>query len=326
MNLNYARKLRLKIQKTNIGAQKIDGSALKTFGIVIADFQVEDKVSRPRFFQKIFLVANTKFELILEMPFFKISNADVSFGEETLTWKTYTINKALPTTEQVQIVDLKEFVIAALDVDNKTFIVHMAIREREEMPVHFERQAQIRALLFDEAPTKIPTEYSDNGNVFSAENATELPENTGMNKHAIKLEEGKQPPFDPIYSLRPVELKTLKTYIETNLANGFIRPSKSPAGAPIFFNRKPDRSLRLCVDYRGLNNITIKNQYPLLLIGKSLDWLGRARRFTQLDLTNTYYWMRICESDEWKTAFRTRYKHFKYQVMLFGLSNTPATF
>ena len=123
-----------------------------------------------------------------------------------------------------------------------------------------------------------------------------------------------------------MELETLKTYIKTNLANGFIRPFKSPAGAPILFNKKPDRSFRLCVDYRGLNNITIKNRYPLPLIGESLDRLGRARRFTQLDLTNAYHWMRICEGDEWKTAFRTRYGHFEYQVMPFGLSNAPATF
>ena len=99
MNPNYAQKLGLKIRKTNIRAQKIDGSALKTFGIVIADFQVEDKASRPRFFQETFLVANTKFEVILGMPFLKISNADVLFGQGTLTWRTYTTNEALPTTE-----------------------------------------------------------------------------------------------------------------------------------------------------------------------------------------------------------------------------------
>ena len=169
-------------------------------------------------------------------------------------------------------------------------------------------------------------EYSDYSNVFSTKNAAELPENIGINEYTIKLEEGKQPPFGSIYSLGPVELETLKTYIKINLANGFISPSKSPAGALILFNRKPDGSLRLCVDYRGLNNITIKNRYPLPLIGESLDRLGRARRFTQLDLTNAYYRMRICEGDEWKIAFQTRYGHFKYQVMPFGLSNAPATF
>ena len=88
MNPNFARKLDLKVWKTNVGAQKIDGSALETFGMVIANFQMEDKANRPRFFQETVLVANTQFEVILEMLFLKISNADVSFDEETLTWKT----------------------------------------------------------------------------------------------------------------------------------------------------------------------------------------------------------------------------------------------
>ncbi len=107
-----------------------------------------------------------------------------------------------------------------------------------------------------------------------------------------------QPPYGPIYSLGPVELETLKAYIKNNLASGFIWFSKSPAGAPILFDNKPDGSLRLCVDYRGLNNLTIKNRYPLSLVGESLDRLGRAQRFTQLDLTNAYHQMRIREGDE----------------------------
>ena len=158
--------------------------------------------------------------------------------------------------------------------------------------------AQVGALLFDKASTEVLEEYSNYSNIFSAENTTELPDNTGMHEHAIELEEDKQPPFGPIYSLGPVELETLKTYMETNLANRFIWHSKFPVRALILFDRKLDESLRLCVDYWGLNNITIKNQYPLPLIGKSLDRLGWAGRFTQLDLTNAYHQMRICEGDE----------------------------
>ncbi len=86
----------------------------------------------------------------------------------------------------------------------------------------------------------------------------ELLENTGMNEYAIVLMEGKQPPYGPIYALNPVELETLKAYIETHLKTGFIRLSKSPADAHIFFDKKPDNSLRLCVNYHGLNNLTIK--------------------------------------------------------------------
>ena len=181
-------------------------------------------------------------------------------------------------------------------------------------------------MIAEEASTKVLAEYSDFADVFSPDLASELPEHTRINDHAIELVDGQQPPYGPIYSLGPVELETLKAYIETNLANGFIRPSKSLAGAPILFDRKSDGSLQLCINYRGLNNLTLKNRYPLPLIGESLDRLGRAKRFTQLDLTSTYYQMRIHKQDEWKTAFRTRYGYFEYQVMLFGLTNAPASF
>ena len=171
--------------------------------------------------------------------------------------------------------------------------MHVVIREQEEMPMYSKRQtqikAQVEALLFNEAPTKVLAEYSNYSDIFSAEYAAELLENTRMNEYAIKLKKGKQPPFGPIYSLELVELETLKTYIETNLANGFIQPFKSSAGTSILFDRKPDRNLCLCVDYRDFNNLTIKNQYLLLLIGESLDQLGQAKQFTQLNLTNAYH-------------------------------------
>lgn len=96
-----------------------------------------------------------------------------------------------------------------------------------------------------------------------------LSERTDINKHAIKLEDGKQAPFEPIYSLGRVEFKMLKTYIKTKLPNGFIRLSKSLARSPILFAWKTNSSLRLCVDYQGLDNLTIKNRYLLLLIGES---------------------------------------------------------
>ena len=155
MSPAYAERLGLKTRKTNVGAQKIDGSALETFEMVIADFQVKDKGGKPRFFHKTFLVADTKFEVVLGMPFLKISNVDVVFGKRTLTWKSYTTNKALPTTEQVQLVDPKEFIIAALDADSETFVVHVAIRKREEMAIDPDKKAQIEAQSGDESGVQI---------------------------------------------------------------------------------------------------------------------------------------------------------------------------
>ena len=111
----------------------------------------------------------------------------------------------------------------------------------------------------DKAPVEIPPKYSNYVDVFLFDLAIELLKNIGMNKHAIELIESKQSPYGPIYSFRSVELETLKTYIKTHLKTGFIQPSKSQADVTIFFDWKPDGSLRLCIDYQGLNNLTIKN-------------------------------------------------------------------
>ena len=296
--------------------------------MVVVAFSVTDQVDKVRFFEKIFLVANVSRNVILEMPFLTLSGADVDFPNREFWWRSYTIEEALLTTKQVELVGKKEFAAAALNPGHETFVVYVASIESlsQEDDVHPSCRAQIAALVANEDLTSIPTEYSNFADVFSLELASKLPEYTEINDHAIELIDDWQPLYGPIYSLGPVELETLKTYIETNLKNGFIRLSKSPAGAPIFFDKKPDGSLRLCIDYWGLNNLTIKNQYPLPLVGESLDRLGRARRFTQLDLTNAYHRMRIRKGDEWKTAFRTRYGHFEYQVMPFGLTNAPATF
>ncbi|SOV06442.1 uncharacterized protein UDID_17465 [Ustilago sp. UG-2017a] len=182
------------------------------------------------------------------------------------------------------------------------------------------------ALAYDAGlPDIIPQEYHQYLDVFSRVKADKLPPHRTYD-HQIPLEEGKSPPFGPIYSLSEHELKTLREYLEENLAKGFISPSDSPAASPILFVKKKDGSLRLCVDYRGLNRITIRNRYPLPLIDELLDRLREARFFARIDLRGAYNLLRIAKGDKWKTAFRTRYGLFQYNVMPFGLTNTPASF
>ena len=192
----------------------------------------------------------------------------------------------------------KEFAKAALDENSETFIVHGASFSSTLLNVHLSQRPQISGMIAKKAPTKVLDEYADFADVFSPDLAAELLEHTGINDYTIKLVNDQQPSYRPIYSLGPIELETLKAYIETNLVNDFIRLSTSLTGAPILFDRKSDGLLRLCVDYQSLNNLTIKNQYPLPLIRELLDRLGRARRFTQLDFTSAYHRMRICEGDE----------------------------
>ena len=118
----------------------------------------------------------------------------------------------------------------------------------------------------------------------------------------------------------------MKDYIDSSLRAGIIRHSSSPAGAGFFFVDKRDKSLRPCIDYRGLNDVTIKNRYPLPLISSAFELLQGASVFTKLDLRNAYHLVRIREGDEWKTAFNTPTGHYEYLVMPFGLTNAPAVF
>ena len=250
--------------------------------MIVAAFLVKDKTNRVRFFEETFLVANVSPEVVFGMLFLTLSGVDVDFLGRKLRWRTYSTEEALPTTKHVELVGKKEFATATFDPEHETYVVHVGLVGSDALPsslldVHPSCGPQVSGLIAEEAPTKVFAKYSDFADVFSPDLASELPKYTGINDHTIELVDGQQSPYGPIYSLEPVELETLKAYIETNLANRFIRPSKSPAGAPILFDRKSDGSLRLCVDYRALSNLTIKNQYLLPLIGELLDRLGRAR-------------------------------------------------
>ena len=126
-----------------------------------------------------------------------------------------------------------------------------------------------------------------------------------------------------IYNLSLPERAAMETYIRDSLAAGIICPSSSPVGAEFFFVSKKDGGLRPCIDYRGLNNITVKNKYLLPLINSLFEPLQEATIFTKLNLQNAYHLVRLREYDEWKTAFNTTVGHFEYLVMPFGLANAP---
>ena len=144
--------------------------------------------------------------------------------------------------------------------------------------------------------------------------------------HKIELEPGAKPPAMGPYRMAPPELEELRRQLKELLDARFIQPSKAPYGAPVLFQKKHDGSLRMCIDYRALNKVTIKNKYPIPLIADLFDQLGRARYFTKLDLRSGYYQVRIVEGDEPKTICVTRYGSYEFLVMPFGLTNAPATF
>ena len=142
----------------------------------------------------------------------------------------------------------------------------------------------------------------------------------------IDIMSGSTPISIPPYRMAPIELKELKTQLQDLLDKGFIHPSFSPWGAPVVFVKKKDGTMRLCIDYRQLNKITIKNKYPLPRIDDLFDQLRDVGVFSKIDLRSGYYQLKIRETDIPKTAFRTRYGHYEFLVMPFGLTNAPAAF
>jgi len=143
--------------------------------------------------------------------------------------------------------------------------------------------------------------------------------------HAINLKEGAEPTWGAIYPMS-AQSNELDRYCKKMMAEGKIADSECPYGAPILFVLKPDGSLRLCVDYRNLNKLTIVNKYPLPLMDELLDRVAGAQVFTKLDLKDGYHLIQMRKGDEHKTAFGTRYGEYEYKVMPLGLVNAPATF
>jgi len=172
---------------------------------------------------------------------------------------------------------------------------------------------------------RLADRYHDHLELFPPSTAEKLAPRRTFDP-AIDLKPDTQPSWGPIYPLSQKHLEALRKYLDNMLKEGKISPSKSPAGAPILFIPNPDGRLPLVVDYCGLNKVTIHNKYPIPLMTELRDQVRDAQIFTKLDLKDAFHLIRVRKGDQWKTAFRTRYEHYQYRVMPFGLVNVPATF
>ena len=178
---------------------------------------------------------------------------------------------------------------------------------------------------------ELPSHYAQFIEVFDPHEASKLPPHRPGIDQEIALEKGendkdREVPWGPLYNMSRDELLVLRKELTSLLDKDFIQASKSPAGAPVLFAKKPGGGLRFCIDYRGLNAITKKDRYPLPLIRETLATLSRAKWLTKLDVSAAFHRIRIAKGDEWKTAFRTRYGLYEWKVCPFGLTNSPATF
>jgi len=177
----------------------------------------------------------------------------------------------------------------------------------------------------EEILAKLPPEYHEFLKVAMPQEAEALAPHRSFD-HKIELVPGSKLPYSRNRHLSPLELRVLKRWIDDNLAKGWIRPSRSNVASPMLLAKKPGGGVRICVDYRGLNNITIKNRYPLPLIRETLDAIAGARIFTKLDVIAAFNRVRVAEGHEWLTAFITRFGLYESLVTPFGLCGAPATF
>ena len=314
-------------------AVAIGNHPIKNYGVYFVQFEVQDENGVSRFFNDSFLGTDLEWGMTLGLPWMQLSEAKVDWETGKIGPWPLTIGSILSTTNRIEEIEPEELASAAIDEKEEVFVMFVRVLHDEEKnmdSVHIERRAQIGSALAEikdkpDIKATLPEVLKEFADLADEDKAYELPDH-GPDDHAIDLEPGKKPPYGPIYSLSEDELKVLRAYLDKHLKNGFIRPFTSSAGAPILFVKKKNGTLRLCVDYRGLNLLTIKNRYPLPLIGESLNRLSKARVYTSLDMVAAYNRLRIKKGDEWKTAFRTRYGHFEYTVLPFGLTNASATF
>ena len=258
--------------------------------------------------------------LILGKPWLTFHNPAICWRTNTIRLRRHngTTAELHPTgaaplhTIHARLVTAKQFAHLARQHETYTAMV-TATPEPTAAPDPKPLHPRAQALLHS---------FSD---VFPSQLPSGLPPARAVD-HRIELEPGFPPPSRPTYRLSPKEQDVLKTQLEELVDQEFIQPSKSPYGAPVLFVKKKDGELRMCIDYRALNKGTIKNKYPLPRIDELLDRLHGATVFSKIDLRSGYHQIRIDDADIPKTAFRTRYGHFEFRVLPFGLTNAPATF
>jgi len=282
----------------------IPGSGLNYTTTV--DMYIGDHMNKMRF--EVADMPAGKVNGYLPMSWLKDHNPDINWEKGSLKWRSeYCKAPCLRKERRLEFITEEELV--AEDLDN-IFVMGMALYTDEDG---------------EDIKIKILPECRDHADIFSQGKINALPEHSKYD-HRIDLIPEAKLPDGPIYPLSKKELDTHWDYIREMEDHGKIRRSSSPIGAPILFVPKPDGRLRLCVDYRGLNKITIKNKYPLPLMSELRSRLGKATIFTKLDLKNGYYLIRMAEGEEWKTAFKSRYGLYEYTVMPFGLCYAPSTF
>src|SRR5258708_39625780 len=221
------------------------------------------------------------------------------------------VTSLTPKTMDIQLVSKRAMDRICQEVGSMIFLLSPSKAQQipntsQISPDQLEAKA-MSTMQLEDPLSRVPQEYHKFCDVFSGKKANALALHQPYDLK-INLEEGTKPFHRLIYSLSPLELTALREFLEENIKNGFICPSKSPWGSPVLFIKKKDSSLCLCVDFCTLNRVTEKDCYPLPLIPDLLNSPAPARIYTKIDLKHAYHLVHIMEGDKLKTAFQTQYR------------------
>jgi hypothetical protein len=265
-----------------------------------------------------------KYDLILGKPWLTETNPSINWRTNDLHfthngndvhWACRGFNSSSITAKsQGRVLSHLHFHTLASQPGNEVFLAMVKMSKSDHNPPTVDIHPEVRPIIEDEFP-----------DVFPSTLPAGLPLDRG-DAMRIDTDPNADPPVRPVIRLSIAELDELRKQLDELLAKGFIKPSTSPYGAPVLFVKKKDGTLRMCVDYRGLNRITRKNRHPLPRIDELIDRFRGARYFSKLDLLSGYHQQRIFEPHTHKTAFRCRYGHYEFNVVPFGLTNAPASF
>jgi hypothetical protein len=356
-----AERLQLPIRRTMPGSARVrlaDGSSIPSLGTCYATLTIGAFRSR---LELIVAPLSSQFDVILGNTWLKQHEAILNYGDDSVTLvrgsRQYTISRAKHGVRPTTVVEpasdttsnqptdtdraetttrrarfAKRHLISANQAGNavrkkntKHFLVVIQhLQNADTMDSDLLSAIQHTGnVKLDKLLQQYADRFPDSLPKLSEDQSHAAPLYDG---HTIPLEPGHKPPVRPIYRLSPLEFEELKKQIKELLALGFIQPSRSPYAAPVLFVLKKDGSLRMCIDYRSLNKLTIKNKYPLPRIDDLLDRLCGCSHFSSIDLRSGYYQLKIAPEDAPKTGFRCPLGHFQFTVLSMGLANAPASF
>ena len=313
LSLKVAQKIKLNTKEVKEKAQLPDGTNL-SMSIAKSPITLQINEYQEQFCP--FVVNLNTYDLILGKSWLKQWNPQIDWEKNQISFrfkgreiKLENSKKEKSAQHLISAIQLKKAAQKGCKLYAVSVKPMVEVKEREKL----KEPRDLAELL---------NEFQD---IFPSELPKGLPPRRVVD-HKIETDPKERIPTRPIYRLSFFELQELKQQLADMTEKGFIRPSVSPFGAPVLFVKKKDGSLRMCVDYRGLNKVTRKNSYPLPRIDDLFDQLQGARIFSKIDLRSGYHQVRVAEEDIPKTAFRTRYGHYEFLVMPFGLTNAPATF